>query len=75
MAVQERVNVIANFFKRNVTICAFDLKEHLKSFAQCCGIMLQFTTGHDPKVADWLIEPEGREKTFIGMVSYIFMHR
>lgn len=30
--------------------------------------MVDLTTGHDPKVADWLLEPEGREKNLHSMV-------
>jgi len=51
------------------TVCAFDLKEHVKVLAQCCGVMADITVGHDPKVADWLLEPGNKEKNFHAMVS------
>ena len=50
-------------------VCAFDLKEHVKVLAQCCGVMADITVGHDPKVADWLLEPGSKEKNFHAMVS------
>jgi hypothetical protein len=31
--------------------------------------MADITVGHDPKVADWLLEPGGKEKNFHAMVS------
>jgi phosphohistidine phosphatase SixA len=50
-------------------VCAFDLKEHVKVLAQCCVVMTDITVGHDPKVADWLLEPGSKEKNFHAMVS------
>lgn len=54
---------------RKYAVCAFDLKEHVKILAQCCGVMADITVGHDPKVADWLLEPGGKEKNFHALVS------
>ncbi|PSN38804.1 hypothetical protein C0J52_07902 [Blattella germanica] len=69
-SLQSVLDTIQEFFKRNIFFCAFDLKEHLKTLVRCCRIRLCVTNGHDPKVADWLIEPEGREKSFAAMVLH-----
>ena len=41
----------------------------MKVLAQCCGVMADITVSHDPKVADWLLEPGSKEKNFQAMVS------
>ena len=41
----------------------------MKVLAQCCGVIADIAVGHDPKVADWLLEPGGKEKNFHAMVS------
>ncbi|PNF33561.1 hypothetical protein B7P43_G17150, partial [Cryptotermes secundus] len=65
--LQCKLDLIQDLLARK-HVCAFDLKEHVKALARCCGVMVDVTTGHDPKVADWLLEPEGREKNLHSMV-------
>ncbi|XP_069676367.1 DNA polymerase theta-like [Periplaneta americana] len=65
--VQCKLSLIQDLLDGKQLVCAFDLKEHLKALARCCGIRVNLSTGHDPKVADWLMEPEGREKNLHAM--------
>lgn len=49
-------------------VCCYDVKEHFKLLFRCIGIRILNLSLCDPKVADWLLEPEGKEKTFQSMV-------
>ncbi|KAE8745596.1 hypothetical protein FOCC_FOCC007707 [Frankliniella occidentalis] len=44
-------------------VCCYDVKEHFKLLFRCIGIRILNLSLCDPKVADWLLEPEGKEKT------------
>nr|CAD7409223.1 unnamed protein product [Timema poppensis] len=46
----------------------FDFKEQMKVLARCCSIHVDTPCADDPKIADWLLEPEGREKNLQAMV-------
>lgn len=50
------------------TVCSFDLKEQFKMLFRCTGIQMYNLSLQDPKVADWLLEPEGKEKTLQSLV-------
>lgn len=51
------------------TIRLFDSKEQLKIIYLCCGLT-ESCFVEDPKIADWLLEPEGKEKNLQAMVNY-----
>ncbi|CAH0552774.1 unnamed protein product [Brassicogethes aeneus] len=47
--------------KKNNEVKMFDCKEQIKCLKLCCNVDVG-TNIKDPKVADWILDPEGREK-------------
>ncbi|XP_017770850.1 PREDICTED: DNA polymerase theta [Nicrophorus vespilloides] len=56
--------VLAN---KDLTVKVYDCKEHIKVLKRCCGVDFE-TRCLDPKVADWLLEPEEKEKNLQALV-------
>jgi replicative superfamily II helicase len=52
---------------KHLTVTMFDCKEQIKVLKRCCEVEFCART-EDPKVGVWLLEPEGREKSFQEMV-------
>ena len=73
LSIPERLHQINNLLKgfeaTNITINAFDVKKHLKDLALISG---NFPSVHlsDPKVADWLLNPDCKEKTLSKLVLH-----
>ncbi|KAG5899170.1 hypothetical protein JTB14_029004 [Gonioctena quinquepunctata] len=44
----------------------FDAKEQIKVLKHCCGIHFRSSID-DPKIADWILDPEGKEKNLKAM--------
>ncbi|KAK3917923.1 DNA polymerase theta [Frankliniella fusca] len=73
ISVNDKLQLLKKIFCQNEKInkplvCCFDMKEQFKLLFRCTGIRMLNLLLSDPKVADWLLEPEGKEKTFQSMV-------
>lgn len=67
----QKLNLLKSVFANRLkTLRIFDCKEQLKVLNQCCGIAIECSV-EDPKVADWLLDPEGKEKNLQAMVNYV----
>ncbi|XP_023017282.2 DNA polymerase theta isoform X1 [Leptinotarsa decemlineata] len=51
----------------NLKVRLFDAKEQIKVLTNCCKINFKSKID-DPKIADWILDPEGKEKNFKAMV-------
>lgn len=49
------------------TVVMYNAKEEIKLLKNCCGIDV-FARLEDPKIADWLLEPDGKEKNLQDLV-------
>lgn len=64
----QKISVLKSVFaNRMKTLRIFDCKEQLKVLNQCCCLAVDCSV-EDPKVADWLLDPEGAEKNLPAMV-------
>ncbi len=54
--------------KQELSLRMYDSKEHIKVLKKCCAVDV-LAHVEDPKIADWLLEPDGREKTLLSMVT------
>lgn len=60
--VSTKVNVLKTIGSDNLkSLRMFDAKEQLKSLKQCCAIDIHCFV-EDPKIGDWILQPEGNEK-------------
>lgn len=71
-------NKIINLIKmlitnHNIRVKMFDSKEQIKVLKNCTGISF-YAELDDPKVADWILDPEGKEKNLLAMVSIILYY-
>lgn len=67
----QKLNILKSIFaSRLKTLRIFDCKEQLKVLNECCGVTVHCNV-EDPKVADWLLDPEGKEKNLQAMVIYL----
>lgn len=66
----QKLNLLKSIFANRVkTLRIFDCKEQLKVLNECCGVTVDCSV-EDPKVADWLLDPEGKEKNLQAMVIF-----
>lgn len=66
---EKMIKVLRSIFtNQQNSIRLFDAKKQIKILAQCCGVDFCCKI-EDPKIADWLLDPEGKEKSFQSMVS------
>ncbi|ENN73478.1 hypothetical protein YQE_09903, partial [Dendroctonus ponderosae] len=56
------------FTNQQNSVRLFDAKKQMKILTQCCGVDF-YCKVEDPKIADWLLDPEGKEKKFQSMFS------
>lgn len=54
---------------QNKTLRMFNVKEQLKRLHYCLGWKIDSVKIEDPRIADWILDPESHEKTFSTMVS------
>lgn len=65
-----KINALKETFaKPFLNLRLFDSKEQIKNLKFCCGIEL-FCEIEDPKIGDWLLNPEGKEKNLQAMVVF-----
>ncbi|CAG9838529.1 unnamed protein product [Diabrotica balteata] len=50
------------FGKTSTTVCMVDSKEQIKLLKKSCDVNFACQV-EDPKIADWILDPEGREKS------------
>ncbi|XP_047120493.1 DNA polymerase theta [Schistocerca piceifrons] len=70
--VQERILLLKEMLTNSTcqkSVSVFDGKEMYKALYNCLGIRLHGLTC-DPKIADWLLNPEGREKNLQAMAIH-----
>ncbi|XP_068085196.1 DNA polymerase theta [Anabrus simplex] len=68
--LHDRLSLVKNMVScndRKHILRVFDVKEQCKVLYHCCGFEIERDT-YDPKVADWLLEPEGKEKNLQALV-------
>lgn len=65
----QKLNILKSIFANRLkTLRIFDCKEQLKMLKECCGVVVDCSV-EDPKIADWLLDPEGKEKNLQAMVN------
>ncbi|XP_063226458.1 DNA polymerase theta-like isoform X2 [Bacillus rossius redtenbacheri] len=65
VSLEERLAVVRSMAQGAewlASLRVFDCKEQAKVLGRCCGLALHCPCAEDPKVADWLLQPDGREK-------------
>lgn len=73
VSLSERVEALRRLFERASAgssrgkLIGYDLKSHLKLLALSCGVMPECGSS-DPLVADWMLNPDAKEKTIHKMV-------
>lgn len=66
------IHLIERLLKnKQLKVKLFDCKEQLKVLKYCAGVNF-YAELDDPKVADWILDPEGKEKNLQAMVSKYF---
>lgn len=70
LPIEERVQSLKKIFSNShLNMVAFDVKKHTKDLAAACGCFLPLRGQLlDPKVADWMLGPDAKEKTLGRMV-------
>lgn len=71
ISLADRVDAIRALFQHGNSwekIVAYDVKKHAKLLAQSCGMMPAVDMVMDPLVADWMLNPDAKEKTIHRMV-------
>ena len=70
LPIEERVQSLTKIFSNShLKTVAFDVKKHVKDLAAACGCFLPLRGQLlDPKVADWMLDPDAKEKTLGRMV-------
>lgn len=64
----EKLHLIqSSIFGNMKTIRMFDAKEQIKLLKLCCNLRMDCLV-EDPKVADWMLQPEEKEKSLLAMV-------
>ncbi len=65
----DRIKAVRKLFEteRNWEMIAYDVKKHVKLLALSCGVMPAVKT-LDPVVANWMLNPDAKEKTIHRMV-------
>ncbi|KAJ1521532.1 hypothetical protein ONE63_003193 [Megalurothrips usitatus] len=68
VSLNERLQLLQKVLSRDEaepipTVCCFDVKEQWKMLYRCAQIQMHHLSFCDPKIGDWLLEPEGKEKT------------
>lgn len=67
---QKILKLLKVVFKNDkVRVRIFDAKEQIKVLQNCCGISF-YSKIIDPKIADWILEPEEKEKNLKAMVRF-----
>uniref|UniRef100_A0A6P7GLT1 DNA polymerase theta n=1 Tax=Diabrotica virgifera virgifera TaxID=50390 RepID=A0A6P7GLT1_DIAVI len=56
------------FDKTSTTVCMVDSKEQIKLLKKSCGVNFGCQV-EDPKIADWILDPEGREKSLKALTT------
>ena len=69
LPIGERVQSLAKIFTDQRRVVAFDVKKHIKDLAAACG-SFPLSRLLDPKVADWMLDPDAKEKTLARMVMF-----
>lgn len=69
-----KANDVIDFLKiifstQQLIIRMFDCKEQIKVLKRCCNVNFHCLT-EDPKVADWILEPDEKEKNIHAMVIF-----
>ena len=70
VTVEDRIDCLQSLFKADNSkyhFVAYDVKKQLKLLMSSCRIDIRCQS-HDPKVADWLLDPDTREKTLNHMI-------
>ena len=62
-----RIKALQSLFKQSNRFVAYDVKRHVKLLMSACQVDIQSQV-LDPKVADWLLDPDMREKTLNHMI-------
>ena len=62
LSIEERVHSLSKIFTDQQKTIAFDVKRHVKDLAACGCFPLRIQL-LDPKVADWMLDPDAKEKT------------
>ena len=62
-----RLKALESLFKQSNCFVAYDVKKHAKLLMSACQVDIQSQV-LDPKVADWLLDPDMREKTLNHMM-------
>ena len=70
LPVGERIQGLTEIFRNShLKMVAFDVKKHVKDLATSCVCFLPLRGQLlDPKVADWMLDPDAKEKTLGRMV-------
>lgn len=69
ISADTKINLLRQLFKNgHLKVRVFESKEQVKVLKLCCGVDF-YSQLADPKVADWMLLPEGKEKTLQAMVS------
>ena len=70
LPIEERVQSLTKIFSNShLKMVAFDVKKHVKDLAAACGCFLPLRGQLlDPKVADWMLDTDAKEKTLGRMV-------
>ena len=68
LPIGERVQSLSKIFTDQSRVVAVDVKRHVKDLAAVCGFFPLRSQLLDPKVADWMLDPDSKEKTLARMV-------
>ena len=71
ISLADRIDAITKLFESSGSswekLIAYDMKKHVKYLALSCGVLPR-GHAHDPLVADWILNPDAKEKTIHRMV-------
>lgn len=66
----EKIELLQNILnKHDLVLRIFEYKEQAKLLYNSCKVSINSTHVEDPKIADWILEPEGKEKNLPSMVT------